>query len=291
MSFEQYLTALLPHQDPLNDSCADVADLNTQEAVLATHSNQGAPTKVDLEEYRLPLEISLAVTLRPQKLIEVKGDYSFSFMSRGVAFATVTCAELAGGLASDCCTAIDFLWQGEGGQKTENGLVKPLCEELQSCQQGRFYSKAFTLPPGDSFLSKEIYNEGLWLYECPLWEAAKHEEHPVIPFGGFFHKGLDLDMMMPMYAFLSAVGEKTEVVIKGQSYWQRAGVYPGRRGKIADRYYSMVPPDAPLVQTSLAQAIRGGKIHFGTSEALYVSYDYDFIDPETNTILLHLKQG
>gem|GEM_PF-6898425 len=98
-------------------------------------------------------------------------------------------------------------------------------------------------------------------------------------------------MMMPMYAFMSASDHTTEVIIKGQSYWQRAGVYPERRGKIADRYYSMVPLITPPVQTSLAQDVRGGKIHFGTSDALYVSYDYDFIDPETNTILLHLKQG
>ncbi|HBN22882.1 MAG TPA: hypothetical protein DD412_06575 [Holosporales bacterium] len=132
MPIEQYLKALLATQDPLNESSVDVADLNTQEAILETHSKQDALSNFDLEECELPLEISLVVTLSPQKLVDVKGDYSFSFHSKGVAFTEVTCAEIAGGLAADCCAAVDFLWQGEGSQKAENGLVEPLCDELQS---------------------------------------------------------------------------------------------------------------------------------------------------------------
>ena len=143
-----------------------------------------------------------------------------------------------------------------------------------------------------SFFSKEIYTEeGAWIYNCPFWEAPKLEEHPIIPFGGFFHRGLDPEMIMPMYALLGASAQKTDVIIKGQTYWQRAGLYPGRRGKISDRYYSFVPLTSPLVKTSLAQDVRGGKIKFGPLEATYVSYGYDVIDPESNTILLHLKQG
>ena len=292
MPIEHYLKSLMPNQEPLSETSFDVADLNTQEAILETHSIQSKLSDIDLEEEELPLEISLVVTLSPQKLADVKGDYSFSFHSKDVDFTTVTCAEIAGGMAGDCCASVDFLWQGEGSQKADNGLVEPLCEELQAHKQGGIHRKHFTLPPGDSFFSKEIYtNGGLWVYTCPLWEASKLEEHPVIPFGGFFHKGLDLDMMMPMYAFMSASDMTTEVVIKAQSYWQRAGVYPEKRGRISDRYYSLVPLVNPLVQTSLAQDVRGGKIHFGTSDALYVSYDYDLIDPETSTILLHLKQG
>lgn len=280
MSLENYLKALLPNQESLHETSVDVSDLNTQEAILETHSIQNALKIVDLEEDMLPLEISLVVTLSPQKLVDVKGDYTFSFHSRDVDFKTVKCADIPGDIAGACCASIDFLWKGEGSQKAENGLVEPLCEELQSHKQGVFHQKGFTLPPGESFFSKEIYtDEGLWVYGYPLWENVKLEEHPVIPFGGFFHKGLDLDMMMPMYAFMSAAADTTDVVIKGQTYWQRAGVYPERRGRIADRYYSLVPLVAPLVQTSLVQDVRAGKIHFGTPEALYVSYDYDFIDP------------
>lgn len=292
MPIEKYLKALLPPQQPLYESSVEISDLNTQEAILETHPTRGALTNSDLEEYELPLEISLVVTLSPQKLIDLKRDYSFSFHSKNIDFTPVTCAEIAGGLIQDCCASVDFLWKGEGSQKAENGLVEPLCEELQSHKQGSFHRKNFTLPPGNSFFSKEIYTkEGLWVYACPLWDTSRLEEHPVIPFGGFFHKGLDLNMMMPMYASMGASDHKTDVIIKGQSYWQRAGVYPERRGRITDRYYSIVPLLEPLVQTSVAQDVRGGKIHFGTPDALYVSYDYDFIDPETSTILLHLKQG
>ncbi len=292
MSFENYLRALMPGQESSKESSIDVADLNTQEAILETHSKYDVLGEMDLDESVLPLEISLVVTLSPQKLLDVKGDYSVSFSSKNVDFTTTTLGELSGDLVQDCCAAVDLIWQGEGSQKVENGLVEPLCEELQDCATGTFYTKTFTLPPGDSFFSKEIYtNEGFWVYDCPFWEVPKVEEHPVIPLGGYFHKGLDLEMVMPMYGLLGTAAHKTDVVIKGQSYWQRAGLYPGRRGQVLDRHYSFIPLPQPLVQTSLAQDVRGGKIHFGTSEASYVSYDYDFIDPETNTILLHLKQG
>jgi hypothetical protein len=292
MPFEQYLKNVSSYQDLQKDSSIDVGDLNTQEAILETYSNHDSLSKDDFEASELPLEISLVVTLRPQKLIDVKGDYSFSFTSREYAFKTITYADLKDEMAAACCSAVDLIWQGEGSQKAENSLVEPLCEELQSNTLGRFHRKCFTLPPGDFFFCEEIFSdEGQWVYKCPLWEAVKLEEHPLIPCGGFFHKGLDLDMIMPMYAFTCASGDTTAVSIKGQSYWQRSGVYPGRRGKVSDRFYSLVPLMEPLVQTSLAQDVRAGKIQFGPSDALYVSYDYDFIDPETNTILLHLKQG
>lgn len=293
MSIEAYLKALLPEDEPLKEISFDGVMVNTQEAILATHSAESILSALDIDQEEMPAEISLVVTLRPKKLMDVKGDYTFAFSSGDIDFSPITLGQLTGGLVHECCAAVEVIWQGEGSQKSSlYGLIEPLCEDLLNFEKGVFYTKNFTLPPGNSFFSKEIYTkEGACLYECSFWENARLEEHPIVPLGGFFHNGLDLEMVMPMYGLLGIDSHKTAVIIKGQSYWQRAGLYPERRGKIADRYYSLVPLPIPFIQTSLAQDVRGGEIRFGPLEASYVSYDYDLIDPDTNTILLHLKQG
>jgi hypothetical protein len=50
MSLENYLKALLPNQESLHETSVDVSDLNTQEAILETHSIQNALKIIDLEE-------------------------------------------------------------------------------------------------------------------------------------------------------------------------------------------------------------------------------------------------
>ncbi len=291
MELENYLRAFAPDPKEPHDHFGEGVEVNVAEAILDTHGGESPLDVCDLEEQKLPLEISLLVTLKPQRLLDMMPGYRLEFSSKGSSDGVISMDQIPGELVQQCCAFIEVTWDGKGSQRGDYGGVEELCEELQELPIGLIYKKEFNLPPGDSFSCQEIFtDEGRWVYGCPAWEAPRENERPLIPFGGYFSEALDLEKMMPMYGYVGG-GRTTGLSIKAQTFWQRFGVHPRHRGLKDERFYSLVNLPEPYVQTTLAQDIRGGGIRLGGDDLLYVSHSYDVIDPVDRTLLLHFKQG
>lgn len=291
MELENYLRAFMPGPQEPQDHFGEGVEMNSAEAIFETHGGESSPDVFDLEEEKLPSDISLLVTLAPQKILEVMPDYRLEFSSKGASDGMIFLNQIPGELVQHCCASIDIRWCGKGSQRGDIGAVEDLCTEVQGLPTGLLYRKTFNTPPGDSFSCQEILTEAeKWVYGCSSWEVPRENERPLIPFGGYFSEALDLEKMMPMYGYIGG-GDITELGLKAQTFWQRSGVYPGHRGLKDGRFYSLIDLHEPYVQTTLAQDIRRGNIRLGGDDFCYVSHGYDVVDPVDRTLLLHFKQG
>ena len=288
MDIEQYLQASLAKPKDLQEHFGEGTEVNSQEPLLETHAD-GALDTFDLEEKKLPTEISLMVSVVAENLGDVMPGYAMSFVSKGAVCEPLPLGEIPGGVVPVCCAGLDLQWQGEGSQRGEYGTVDDLCEEVLELPRGVLFRKAFNLPPGAGFLCEEIYDQGLWSFGCPSWQTPRVDERPLIPFGGYMAPGLDPEKIMPLYAQVGG-GETTTVLVKSQNFWQRLGVYPGTRGRKDSTFLSLIPLPEAYVVTSLAQDIRSGAIEIGNDEARYASHSYDVIEGDGRTLLIHFKQ-
>jgi hypothetical protein len=287
MSFEKYLRSLMPQEYVRTSTGSEGVELNADEAVLSTQgSSKNKGFDVELESS--PVTISRVLKLTPQKLLKTHGSLSFQYTGNGVSFKSVSLSELAEGRLQEtlkvACSALVLKSTGEGYETNEENLTRSLGDYVPIT-----YKKHFLLPSSQAIeVSETQEKEGKWTIKSNLGGTNKSDERPVIACGGLYEKGLNLNQCVPLYITLAGgEGKKTTVIAKSQLFWQERGVQGDKASVLDGMGYRLLHKTE---ESSLGEDIRNGKITFQRSGGdPYISFQYQTVSVEEQTVLVHFK--
>ena len=293
MELERYLKFLMSPNINVNIDQGELQNHNTDEGVLDTgddYFNEGA---LEVLESNLPQTIAFLVTLEPKGILDEYSNFSFKFSSKGIDFKTVTLGntsdERVFNAVASSCKSITFKWSEADSLRADDNFdaVAEFIPDL-------IYKKEFEVVSGNSLhLSDEVQLDHTRISKCSHWSGSRKDEAPVIPVGGYLHKGLDLEKCTQMFVTTDSVatGGVTKLNIKSQSYWDDLGLGRNNRVKVQRTNYSYLQSPNSTRVDSIAHDIRSGLIHIpcGEDGVQYVSTNYVVASASKKQIIIYFK--
>ncbi|MBN9413761.1 MAG: hypothetical protein J0H12_07595 [Candidatus Paracaedimonas acanthamoebae] len=178
-----------------------------------------------------------------------------------------------------------YIFQGE---KLDNFKVG-----LEMDQE--IFRKDFAFQSQSLLHQKEFPQGDFWLTTSPNGVTGERL-YPLLAYGGYFKRGLDLKKMEPIFALIKqGENESTALQLLRASELRQMGILPPRVRREGGEEWIFCDPVKGEVMMSLAGALISGAARLkiydaeGIDSCLYTSMAYEQPDPSTNHITLTFK--